>query len=98
MIPKSVVRWNDGTYDKKRKCDECGLDNCSYPVYNDCYKEIITKKTYWNYLETKSNEDYLPSEDNRGTSDTSASFENSIANPDLLQFQKRYTLKPSDED
>lgn len=48
---RSSVRWLDGTYDSSRACDECGLENCQYPVHNDCYKEIVTKKTYWKWME-----------------------------------------------
>lgn len=51
MIRKSLVRWNDGTYDGVRTCRECGLDNCKDPVYGDFYKEIVTKKSYWNWIE-----------------------------------------------
>lgn len=38
------IRWADGTYDAKRTCDECGKVNCKYPVHNDYYKEISSKK------------------------------------------------------
>lgn len=48
---RSSVRWLDGTYDAKRVCDECGLENCLYPVYKDYYKEFISKKSYWNWME-----------------------------------------------
>lgn len=48
---RAAVRWADGTYDASRTCIECGLDNCPFPVYKDCYKEIISKKSYWNWME-----------------------------------------------
>jgi hypothetical protein len=49
-IFRQSVRWADGTFDAKRTCDECGKDNCKYPVHNDYYKEIISTVTYekWN--------------------------------------------------
>lgn len=50
-MKQTSVRWNDGSYDHSRVCDECGLENCLFPVHKDFYKEIVTKKTYWNWME-----------------------------------------------
>jgi hypothetical protein len=50
-IFRQSVRWADGTFDAKRTCDECGLDTCAYPVHKDYYAEIVTTKTYWNWME-----------------------------------------------
>lgn len=47
---RSSIRWADGTYDSSRTCDECGLETCQYPVHNDVYKEIISKKSYWDWM------------------------------------------------
>lgn len=63
-IRSMSVRWQDNSYDHKRVCDECGKPNCSYPVYNDFYREVVTKKSYWNWAEknnenTNSNPDFL---------------------------------------
>jgi hypothetical protein len=45
------VRWADGTYDAQRICILCDTETCKDPVYKDCYKEIVTKKSYWNWME-----------------------------------------------
>jgi hypothetical protein len=47
----NIVRWADGTYDRKRTCEECGKTDCDYPVYKDFYKEKIVTKAYRNWLE-----------------------------------------------
>ena len=46
---QSVV-WADGTYDAKRTCSECKLENCPYPVHKDYYKEITVTKRELNDL------------------------------------------------
>jgi len=51
MKQKDTIKWNDGTYDVKRICDECGLTTCHYPVHTDYYKEIVISKSYRNWLE-----------------------------------------------
>ncbi len=53
----NTVRWNDGTYDRKRVCDECGKQDCKYPVYTDYYREIIVTKAYRNWLEGNGAQD-----------------------------------------
>lgn len=35
-----MVVWADGTYDSKRSCDECGLEQCKNVVHTDQYKEV----------------------------------------------------------
>ncbi len=40
----NTVRWADGTYDRKRVCDECGNPLCERPAYKDFYKEISSKR------------------------------------------------------
>lgn len=49
-----LVRWQDGTYDWSRKCDECQSPTCSYPTHTDRYKEIGTTespaKDYWDWM------------------------------------------------
>lgn len=92
-----VVRWQDGSHDNNRTCEICGLgpvdhnnsSTCQYPVYKDYYKEIITKKTYWDYLESATCTSYVPSDKRRGTSKDI--HEPDLANPDNLTFRKRHT-------
>lgn len=74
---RASVRWNDGTYDASRICDECGRHDCSYPVHKDSYKEIVTKKSYWNWLE----------ENGKRIAKTGQQefIESSKANPDTLE-------------
>lgn len=56
-----MVVWADGTYDSKRSCDECGLDNCHNVIHKDMYKEIgttvletqeaeVNALSYWDYM------------------------------------------------
>lgn len=57
-IYRQSVRWADKSYDSQRKCDECGLDNCSYPVHNDYYKEL-TGAEYRKWQEKNNKKDDL---------------------------------------
>ena len=51
IMKQASVRWADGSYDHTRTCILCGRATCKDPVYKDFYKEIITTKSYWNWLE-----------------------------------------------
>lgn len=35
-----MVRWQDGTFDFRRGCDECTEDACKAPVHEDRYREV----------------------------------------------------------
>ncbi len=43
-ILRISVRWADGGYDTNKKCTECGLDTCAFPVHADMYLVISNKK------------------------------------------------------
>lgn len=51
---KTLVRWQDGTYDKHlEKCEACGVDH--YVAGEDLYKEITSNQGYHDWLEAKNN-------------------------------------------
>lgn len=77
MMSKCVVRWHDGSHDNNRTCLDCGLENCPNPVYKDYYKEIITKKSYWNWVEGNAA--------TNGKGGMDEYIEPMLANPDTLQ-------------
>lgn len=91
MMSQCVVRWNDGTYDRNRICDQCHRSDCKYPTYSESerYKEVITKKSYWDWLDKMGNEE--------GEKSHSAGawelIEPVIANPDMLQETNAKTEK-----
>lgn len=57
--PRAVVRWQDGTHDNHRVCTDCSKLDCKCPVYPDSYREIVTKKSYIDWMEEngRRNED-----------------------------------------
>lgn len=86
MLSHCIVRWNDGSHDNQRTCDDCGLDNCATPVYKDYYREVVTKVSYWQWAESQtvqsdSGEVHLNGQ-GAGIQDI---WEHAEANPDILE-------------
>jgi hypothetical protein len=61
MSINNTIKWQDGTFDYKRTCVDCGKENCANPVYvswgKDKYKEIVVSKAYKNWEESNDIEE-----------------------------------------
>jgi DNA-directed RNA polymerase specialized sigma24 family protein len=68
MMKKALVRWQDGTYD----------------AYADNYREIVTKKSYWDWVEG-----------NNVTDEDGLLVESFRANPDVLTEDQGITYVPT---